>query len=288
MVVFLPAALAVALRHGSRQALVIIAAIAFISLVGLVDDLRPLRARVRFGAQCLAAAVVVGSDWDRLGEAWTLAGVLPSWLLVPVSILWMVWLTNLYNFMDGIDGLAGGQAVIAGIGVALAAHSIGADLPAALAALLAATAAGFLVFNFPPASIFMGDVGSTAIGFLFASLPFLGGGTGIPAEAVGLALALFILDATVTLVRRLLRGERFFQAHRTHCYQRPLSLGIPHRRITLAAYAGMVAVGAGAAVWPRVGMAARIALVAGATLLYVAYVLVVIRLERRGGGASHA
>ncbi len=286
MVAFLPAAALLALRHADRQALVVVVATAFISVVGLVDDLRPLKARVRFGAQCLAAAIVVGSAWDRLGGAWALLGALPVWLLAPLSVLWIVWLTNLYNFMDGIDGLAGGQAVIAGVGIAVAAFGAGAQLQGVLAALLAAASLGFLFLNFPPASIFMGDVGSTAIGFLFASLPFLGGGVGVPAEVVGLALALFILDATVTLVRRLSRGETFFQAHRTHFYQRPLALGVPHRQITLVAWAGMVAVAASAAAWLRVGRGWRVALIGCALLIFVAYARAVIRLEGRAGAPT--
>src|SRR5512133_2665588 len=128
MLAFLPAALLLAARQGGGQAPVIVAATAFISVVGLVDDLRPLPARVRFGAQCLAAAVVVGSAWGRLDGAWALFGALPAWALAPLSFLWIVWLTNLYNFMDGIDGLAGGQAVIAGVGVAAAALGAGASL----------------------------------------------------------------------------------------------------------------------------------------------------------------
>jgi UDP-N-acetylmuramyl pentapeptide phosphotransferase/UDP-N-acetylglucosamine-1-phosphate transferase len=280
---FLPAAILMAHRHGSERALVIVAATAFISVVGLVDDLRPLSARVRFGAQCIAAAFVVGACWGQLGTSWALLGGLPVWLLAPLSFLWIVWLTNLYNFMDGIDGLAGGQAAFAGAGIAIAALVGGAVLQGSLAVLLAAAALGFLVFNFPPASIFMGDVGSTAIGFFFACLPFIGERGAVPAEAVGLALALFILDATVTLVRRLSRGETFFQAHRSHFYQRPLALGIPHGRVTLAAYVGMVLTAAGCAVWPTVALPWRAALIAGALLLSATYAGAVLFLERRAG-----
>lgn len=280
---FLPAAVLVAQRHGSGRALLAIGGTAFISLVGLVDDLRPLSARVRFGAQCMAAAVVVGAGWEHLGASWGMLGALPVWLLAPLSFLWIVWLTNLYNFMDGIDGLAAGQAIVAGVGVAVVATAGGTGLQGLLAALLASAAAGFLVFNFPPASIFMGDVGSTAIGFFFASLPFVGGGATIPVEVVALLLALFILDATTTLIRRLARGEKFFQAHRTHLYQRPLALGVPHRRITLAAYVGMILLAVGASTWPARGVAWRIALMASGVLLFVSYALAVASLERRAG-----
>jgi UDP-N-acetylmuramyl pentapeptide phosphotransferase/UDP-N-acetylglucosamine-1-phosphate transferase len=283
MVAFLPAAAWAAWKAGNGHALVIVTATGFVSAVGLVDDLRPLPARVRFGAQCLAAGAVVFGGWDHLHQGWALLGALPSWLLVPLSLLWIVWLTNLYNFMDGIDGLAGGQAVMAGVGVAIAAGGVGAPLLGTLALLLAAAALGFLVFNFPPASIFMGDVGSTAIGFLLASLPFLAHEPTVPVEAVGVALALFILDATITLIRRLSRGEKFFHAHRSHFYQRPLAHGIPHRRVTLAAYGGMLLTSAGCAAWPALALPGRVAVIGGTLLLFLAYVAAVLLIERREG-----
>jgi len=196
-------------------------------------------------------------------------------------VVWIVWMTNLYNFMDGIDGIAGGQAVIAGAAIAAAAMGTGATTPALLALLIAAAAGGFLVLNFPPASIFMGDVGSTAIGFLFASLPFVPGPAVVPVEVVALAAALFVLDATTTLARRISRGERFFQAHRTHWYQRPLACGVPHRSITLAAYPGMVAVGAAAIAYSTASYPVRLVIVGGAVGLFLVYASTVRQIERR-------
>lgn len=285
---FLPAACAMAaIERAPAGAWVIVGATAFISLVGLLDDLRPLPARVRFLAQLVAAVAVVGSNPAAVRDAWTLIP-LPLAVVVPLSVLWIVWVTNLYNFMDGIDGIAGGQAVIGGVAIAAAAFALGGTLQGGLTLAMAAAALGFLVLNFPPASIFMGDVGSTPIGFFFASIPFVQGGAALPAEVVLLALGLFIFDATTTLVRRLARRERFFQAHRTHWYQRPLALGVPHRAITLASYPGMMFVGAMALAYPVASPAARWALVAAVVGAFVLYARMVLMLERRQRAAAEA
>jgi len=280
---FLPAFATLAiLFDGGLVAVVVLVATAAISVVGLWDDLRTLPARTRLGAQTLAATAVVVSAWERLPEAWSLFGwSVPHAFVGALSVLWIVWITNLYNFMDGNDGLAAGQAVIAGCALAVASSAAGALLVANASAALAVAALGFLAFNFPPASIFMGDVGSTAIGFFFACAPFLARGGSVPVEAVGLALALFILDATLTLLRRIARRERLSQAHRTHFYQRPLALGIGHRRITLSAYAGMLAVGGLATRYGYGETRVRLLLIAAAAAVFVTYVSVVVGLEAR-------
>jgi UDP-N-acetylmuramyl pentapeptide phosphotransferase/UDP-N-acetylglucosamine-1-phosphate transferase len=288
MAAFLPAFAAVALFfHGGTVAFVVLVATAAISAVGLWDDLRSLPARARLGAQTLAATAVVVSAWDRLPEAWSLFGwSIPHALVGALSVLWIVWITNLYNFMDGIDGLAAGQAVIAGCALALAGSAAGAPFVATASAALAVAALGFLAFNFPPASIFMGDVGSTAIGFFFASTPFLAEGGAVPVELVGVALALFILDATVTLLRRIARRERLSQAHRTHWYQRPLACGVRHRPITLTAYAGMLGVAGLAVRYPAASPSDRVTLLAGGIAVFAGVVALVLTLERRHAAAA--
>ena len=281
MCAFLPiAALVVFATGGGLRAAVTVAATAVISALGLVDDLKPLRARWRFGVQLVCAVAVVFVNRDGVAGAWTLLPV-PISVLLPASVLWIVWVTNLYNFMDGIDGLAAGQAVVAGAAVAAVAAGAGAAMQVGLAVALVGASFGFLLLNFPPASIFMGDVGSTAIGFFLASVPFLPGTSTVSVEVVGLAIGLFVLDATTTLVRRLSRGERFFEAHRTHVYQRPLALGVPHRMITLAAYPGMAAVAAFAVAYPHAHSIARVALVFAAVGVFVGYAGLVTLLERR-------
>jgi UDP-N-acetylmuramyl pentapeptide phosphotransferase/UDP-N-acetylglucosamine-1-phosphate transferase len=273
------ATVAASLGGGLRRLAPALATTAVISALGLVDDLRPLPARARFAVQVAAALAVVLSSGGAGGLSWL--SFLPWPILSVLLVLWLVWLTNLYNFMDGIDGLAGGQAVIAGTAIAVVAFTSGAATTGGLAALLAAACAGFLALNFPPASIFMGDVGSTAIGFFLGMVPLLPDAAPVPIEVVGIALSLFILDATTTLARRIARGERWFEAHRTHLYQRPVALGLPHRKVTLTAYAGMAAVAACAVAYPRAGAAGKAALLAAPVAVFAVLALVVRRLERR-------
>jgi len=267
------------LRHGG-----VLVATAAISLLGLLDDLRPVRARVRLAVQVAVALALVLSSGGARGSPWLSA--LPWPIEAGLLVLWIVWLTNLYNFMDGIDGLAGGQAVTAGLAIAAVAFASGAPATGALGLLLAAASAGFLFFNFPPATIFMGDVGSTAIGFFLAAVPLLPDAAPVPLEVVALALAFFILDATLTLLRRAARGERWFEAHRTHLYQRPVAMGIPHRTVTLVGYSGMAFAALCAVAYPRAAAPARALLLAAPACVFGILVAVVRRMERRRRAAG--
>jgi UDP-N-acetylmuramyl pentapeptide phosphotransferase/UDP-N-acetylglucosamine-1-phosphate transferase len=164
-------------------------------------------------------------------------------------VLATAWMINLYNFMDGSDGLAGGMAMF-GFG----AYALGASLASdtvltVVAASFAATAAAFLAFNFHPAKVFMGDAGSIPLGFLAAVLGLIGWHTGHwPLWFPVLVFSPFAVDASITLARRLLRGEAFWRAHRSHYYQRMVQLGWGHRNTALAEYALMAACGA-TALW---------------------------------------
>jgi glycosyltransferase WbpL len=273
------AAAVVAARGGGLRLASILAATAVVAALGLVDDVRHLSARVRFGIQAVAAVAVVLPSGGAGGSSW-LASI-PWWIQAPLLVLWILWLTNLYNFMDGIDGLAGGQGVIASAAIAAVAFAGGAPTTGSLLVILAAASAGFLVLNFPPASIFMGDVGSTAIGFFLACVPLFPEARPVPLEVVGIALSLFILDATVTLLRRIARGERWFEAHRTHYYQRPVAMGVPHRSVTLVAWAGMGLVGASASAYQRADPEARLVLLAFPVVVFLALAAAVHGLERR-------
>lgn len=197
--------------------------------VSFLDDLRPLPASWRLATHLVGALLLtaVGVQDDGIGLV----------LALPLAFGWVALVTNAYNFMDGIDGIAGGQAVVAGVGYALAGSLVGNPLVATAGLLLAAAAAGFLLRNLPPAHVFMGDVGSTFLGFTFAALPLLGslgvGGGKLPLEFGLAALAPFLFDALVTLARRVYRRERWFEAHRSHYYQRLVQAGLSHRQVTL-------------------------------------------------------
>lgn len=282
VVVFLGAAVLWNNANPSTGAGSLLAAVAVIALVGLVDDLRALPARARFACHLAAAAFVVWDRWDALASAVDLLRF-PAWLLAPAMVLWIVWMTNLYNFMDGIDGLAAGQAALAGVGLAIGAFASSASDTGALLLLLAAASAGFLWFNFPPASIFMGDVGATAIGFFLVCSPLLHASRGVSVESVWIATGLFVLDATTTLLRRVVAGERWFEAHRSHWYQRPLQFGVPHRAIDRVAYSGMLILAAGAALYPSAPQPLRVAMLGLPVVVFLPMVLVVRHLERCQG-----
>lgn len=202
-----------------------------IAVLGLVDDIRGLSARLRFVVQVVAAVgFCIGFEPLRRLSIPVLGQVELGALSYPVSVLWLVSLTNFYNFMDGIDGIAGGIAVIVCAYLAVAFASAGGSALPPL--LLGAACLGFLAHNYPPAKIFMGDVGSGFLGFTLGALAIVGDHQlQLPASAVLLALGMFILDATVTLTRRIARGEKWYAAHRSHYYQRLVQAGWSHRDV---------------------------------------------------------
>jgi UDP-N-acetylmuramyl pentapeptide phosphotransferase/UDP-N-acetylglucosamine-1-phosphate transferase len=203
-------------------------------VISYLDDRSHLPVVVRFGAHGVAAAVFVLT---------TVPDVHPAWQAV--LALATMWVTNLYNFMDGSDGLAGGMALFGFGAYALGAWLAGDAVFVIVAASIAAAAAAFLVFNFPPATVFMGDAGSIPLGFLAAALGILGWRAGHwPLWFPVLVFSPFIIDASLTLARRLVRGERVWRAHRSHYYQRLVQLGWGHRNTALAEYALMGACGA--------------------------------------------
>lgn len=217
-----------------------------ISIVSLMDDRRGLPIAVRFWVHSLAAALfVIGSGVVLPPIAVPLLGFITlGWIASPFTVVFFVWMANLYNFMDGMDGFAGGMTVI-GCGLlgylGWQAHH---PVISVIATMQSAAAAGFLVRNFPPAKIFMGDVGSVSTGFLVAALIVLGCRDGVFDLWVPLIIfSPFILDATVTLARRALRREKVWEAHRDHYYQRVVLGGWGHRRTVLAEYGVMALCG---------------------------------------------
>lgn len=206
-----------------------------VALVGWADDVRPRPAALRAGVHALAAIWFL--TWIGGIEAIDLGGrQLPlGWLGNLFALGAIVWSINLYNFMDGIDGLAGGQGVIAGVTgvILLAGGTSGLVIPSAL---VAGASLGFLWWNWAPARIFMGDVGSGLLGFLFAAIALLADREGGPGLLIWLMTGgVFLGDATLTLLRRMLRGERWYAAHKSHAYQRAVQSGWSHQRVSAAA-----------------------------------------------------
>jgi UDP-GlcNAc:undecaprenyl-phosphate GlcNAc-1-phosphate transferase len=220
---------------------------AVIALVGLWDDLRGMDARVKLLAQFGAAAIPIASgivlDTFKLPLIGSLA---LGPLAVPFTLLWIVALINFYNFIDGIDGLAAGIGMIVSAFLALIAGMTGATGIRSFSIVIAGASFGFLRYNFPPARIFMGDMGSTFLGYLFAVLSVVGAKQGIPAFITVLLLSGVIGDAVLTLVRRALGKEKLFSPHRTHYYQRLTSLGLSHKQVTLLEYLVAILLGVSA------------------------------------------
>jgi len=207
----------------------LVAALA-LAAVSLVDDVVGLPTLVRLAAHLAAAAAILLFE---LGYA--------EPVLFTAFLLAIAWYTNLYNFMDGADGLAGAMALFGFGAYAIAALASDAAF-AALCGAIAAAAAGFLVFNLPPARIFMGDAGSVPIGFLAGALGVVGWSRGSwPIWFPLLVFAPFVCDASLTLLRRLLRRESVWRAHREHYYQRLVRMGFGHRATAAIEYGAMLA-----------------------------------------------
>lgn len=229
---------------------VLIVAVVSLSIVGLFDDLWSLPVWPRLAAQVLVATWVVYEAGAISRLPLPAPADLPLGLLaVPVSVLWLGAVTNFFNFMDGIDGLAGGEAAVVALGAIVAGWSADASL---LAAVLIGSTAAFLAYNWWPARIFLGDAGSIPVGFLLATLPFLAPDGRRPhallATAVGLAL--FLLDPIETLARQWRRGARLGTSHRDHCYQRLIGSDDSHRAVATALIcAGLLLSLAGAAAY---------------------------------------
>jgi len=240
LTLFSLAAWEIAHGNGFRLWPVFLASIA-IAGVSWLDDLKHIPAPVRLAVHFLAASLIVWQvgAFDEIGIAGRLtldtgkAGI-------ALTILWIVWLTNAYNFMDGIDGLAGLQSVVAGAGWALLAAFFGFETILIVALLLMASSLGFLVHNWPPARVFMGDVGSAFLGFMFAVVPILAidsaGSDSLKVRLpiIGLAIVwLFVADTIFTLGKRIIEGDKIWSAHRKHFYQRLVRAGLSHLRVTV-------------------------------------------------------
>ena len=205
-----------------------------VAAVSWRDDLGHLPARVRLLAQ--AVAVVLGltafGDPAAIFQGW-----LPSWLAWPLAALAWLWFVNLFNFMDGIDGITGTESLCLGVGMTAVASIAGLSATLlAFPALLAAATLGFLPWNWDRSKLFLGDVGSVTLGFLLGWLLLRLAAEGQWAAALILP-AYYLADATLTLFRRALRGERVWEAHREHFYQQAVRGGMSHGRV--AAWVGL-------------------------------------------------
>jgi len=243
------------------------------------DDRTGLSALLRLGAQLL---VVAAGLFLLPGLGNVFQGLFPPWLDIVVTGLLWVWFVNLYNFMDGIDGITGAQTIVLGIGVAAATFCAGDQQSGGLflGLSLAAVAMGFLPWNWQPAKLFLGDVGSVPLGFVTGWLLLGLAGRGHWAPAAILPLY-YLADATLTLLHRALRLRPIWRAHREHIYQQAVQLGRSHAAVVirvLAANLALILLAVIASVWPVTG---PFALVGGLAVV----ALLMMHLLRRADSA---
>ena len=209
----------------------VVPAMVVLSLVGWWDDHVSLSARFRFLVQLTVSFYLL---WCIEAGNPVESGLLTGMVMVAGATIFLVWMTNLYNFMDGSNGMAGLQAVFAGVVLAGLFERAADHEMAAAAALLAACSLGFLPWNLGRAKVFMGDTGSLALGFTIGALLVYGVAVRAFELPVGLmVMMVFLTDSTLTLLVRVLKGERWYNAHKQHLYQRFIAQGWSHNRVLL-------------------------------------------------------
>ena len=214
---------------GAGTAPAVIAGGVIAALTGLLDDMRGLSPPIKLVGQGLAVAPPFVMFW--------LAGDgLLTWIGASVGATWVLIYMNFFNFMDGTDGMAGGVAVLTAVGLASLAWQAEEPRVAEFSVVVGMAAGGVLLYNYPPASIFMGDAGSLFLGYalgLFSAVLIL---ASVSPVSIMIVLAPFVVDASVTLARRAVAREVVWRAHRSHLYQRLVSNGVSHERVALIYY----------------------------------------------------
>jgi UDP-GlcNAc:undecaprenyl-phosphate/decaprenyl-phosphate GlcNAc-1-phosphate transferase len=302
--IFVPA---LAFLHLGRETRGLLLGAAVAVTVGAIDDFRGLVWWEKLAGQLVAAIIPVGFGvWvDRF--TFPLIGVhaLPSWVGAPLTVLWIVAIMNMVNFLDGMDGLAAGVGAIAGGTFCVIALSLDKPDPAILSAIVLGATLGFLRHNFYPARIFMGDSGALLLGFVLAAVSVQGLLKTAATVALFfplLVLAIPIIDTSFVIARRLKHGERVFEGDQAHLHHRFLRRGFTQRGAALYMYAWCLSLAAAALatrfipfrahgvwhLWPTIG-AAAIGLAAVAFSVYVVYVLEIVKVgnpiaRRRAAG----
>jgi UDP-N-acetylmuramyl pentapeptide phosphotransferase/UDP-N-acetylglucosamine-1-phosphate transferase len=255
-------------------------ATAIVAAIGLWDVYRDPPGHWRLFLELGAAGLVMGAGMELYqfqmpwGQSITL-----WWAAIPLTLLWMAGVTNLYNFIDGVDGLATILGIVYSSGIAVVAVTMGHPDEALVAFTIAAGCLGFLWFNFPPARVFMGDVGSLTLGFVFSVLAMRLSASSLHPVPLVFFLILyssFLFDTSYTILRRALRGEEFWLAHRSHLYERLNGIGWSHLQVTLL-YVGLALASLGLAFgYLRAGPVGRTVIV-GCQLLICAGQLVFVK-----------
>jgi UDP-N-acetylmuramyl pentapeptide phosphotransferase/UDP-N-acetylglucosamine-1-phosphate transferase len=250
-----------------------------LAVVGLFDDVRGLPTALRMAVHVVAAIVAYWAYGGFDGVSIPLAGYLPFGLAAgALTVIWIVGLTNAFNFMDGADGIAGTQAMVGGGAWALIGYQRGDATLLHLGILIAAASAGFLLHNWSPARIFMGDVGSTFLGYTLAVIGLLSAAVRRDALIPALIVWPFIFDSGLTFLRRLWKRENVFAPHRSHLYQRLILAGQTHARVALL-YGVLALVGSAGAVGIDRGALAPAAVIAAVIVLAAGLWFLTVRVE---------
>lgn len=249
--------------------------------LGFVDDIWNLSPLNRFFVQCMSALLAL----------WALEPQFPvnplgrwesPWpVLFPVATVWVIWMLNLFNFMDGIDGLAGGESAAASAFFFLVFAYYGETGWAAANLVVASAAMGFLIYNWPPARVFMGDGGSAFLGAFYGMQSIAAClTTSIPLPVLLLPFTNFILDTTVTLIRRIYKRERWYRPHRTHYYQRMTNFGMSHAKVTGWELSTVALSCIAATLYLHLGFEGRIAVVLSIIGVFIIGMFKVDRMEK--------
>jgi UDP-N-acetylmuramyl pentapeptide phosphotransferase/UDP-N-acetylglucosamine-1-phosphate transferase len=261
------------LSNSVHDLAVITASFFIVAGVSFLDDRYSIAPGYRLIAHVFAAAVVLAGGFYL--QTLEVPGTIWQWpyaVAALFSVLYTVWMINLYNFMDGMDGFAGGMAVSGFAVFAVFGWMAGHDAFFIISLIIAASSGGFLVFNFPPARIFMGDVGSSTLGLLAATLSLWGAKDGIfPFWIAVLVFSPFIADATVTLLRRFMRHEKLWHAHKTHYYQKLVQAGWGHRKTVMLEYVIMLGCGITALLSLHATVAIQALILTGWFLFYIIF-----------------
>ena len=262
--------------------------VSVIALVGFLDDLKKLKTfKIKLAAQVFGAIVLLafGIVINRVSVPF-FGTIDLGWFGYPLTLIWIVGLTNIFNFMDGLNGLAGGVAVTVATFLCIVTYFEGSFFVYIICYVLAASSSGFLIFNFPRARVFMGDVGSQFLGFTFAALAVIAAEIDASRTSflvVPLLFFNFIFDTIFTLCRRALRGENVTQAHRTHLYQLLNRIGWSHVRVSVLHFFMTALQGVGVLFLIRSGSEERMLLFLPFLIMQILYAVLVMGAARRHG-----
>lgn len=222
-----------------RTLLYILGPGALIFLLGLYDDFYPVKPYVKFAVQAVAATILFLGGFGVFQLPLLFGSHTPEWLALPLTILWVLWITNAFNLLDGVDGLAAGSALFSTLTVFVVSSVSGNRLISSLTLALAGTILGFLKFNFNPATIFLGDCGSLFIGFMLSALALAGAQKTPTIVAVAIPVVSFglpVLETVLSVMRRFLSGQPLFTADRGHIHHKLLERGFSQQKVVLILY----------------------------------------------------